>query len=125
MQSNFASKYFEVKKTIDGIMRDIRQNGIKALRTNVVSWLKDYLKMDKDRFTVDDGDVQFSVYVPLPLDDLRSIPKVDINLSQYLRDARNIYNNYVPKCDWSFWDYYYNYKPSSNIKDMIPPFNGE
>ena len=105
-------------------MTDIHQNGLKTIRSNVGAWLRDYLKTDTDRFTFGDGDVEFSLYVPLPLDDLRSIPKVDINLSKYMRQVRNVYENYMTMMDWNLKDYYYNYKPSSTIEAMIPPFKG-
>lgn len=118
------NKYFELKKITDDIVADIRQNGLETIRTNVVAWLKDYMKPERDSFTFGNGEVKLSLYVPLPLDDLNTVPTVDINFSKYLKQARDVYKNYMPKYDWTFWDYYYTYKPSTNFRDMMPPFRG-
>lgn len=113
-----------MKNAVQDMLADIQQRGLKTIRTNIVAWAKDYLKPDKDSIIIGDGEVKISLYIPLPLDDLRTIPSVEVDFAKYAKQARDMFNKFMPKYEWTLWDYYYTYKPSGNIRDMIPPFSG-
>ena len=57
------------------------------------------------------------------MENLRSMP--DIDVQKYIKMADKYIKKYVPDMsDFCIWDTYYAYKPSTTIKELVPPFKG-
>ena len=46
----------------------------------------------------------------------------DLQISDSLAGICDWIKSFLPSYDWSIMDYYYAYKPSSKLTDMMPPF---
>jgi len=72
------------------------------------------------------GEIQAELHLPVDLPKLHQLPYLHFN--EFQNEVKRLYNKYVPempKSDYSFWDTYYKYKPSSEIKEWVPPFKGQ
>lgn len=120
--SQWAVKYMEVEKKARQAVDWMKDQSIETAKDKALEWTKNYLQLEKTRFTVWDpqrGDFQVEIYLPITLRDLQTLPKIDVK--KYVVRARNFINKYMPDNIY-VWDYYYMYMPSADYTNWVPPF---
>jgi len=103
----------------DSVLTD----SVTFLKKNSLYLVKDYLHLDSDRlitFNPREGQIEFQLYVPVDLPELQKISFMDVN--GWVDDLKDKAMSYVPDFDYSIWDTYYKYKPSSDVSNWLPPF---
>ncbi len=110
---------------VKDFVTDVRNNGMKAIKANVQAWYNKLQESGKlPTWRGENGEYQFDLYLPLPLDDLQTTPKVTVDLGKYYTQMKNLYDQYAPST-WNLRDLYYKYKPSRDPREWVPPFRGE
>ncbi len=111
------------------MLHDIRDNGLDNIKEKVKVWLKNYFKWEKTRVTVWEpklGEYQAELYIPVGMHDLKTLPRITYYTRRYITKASNVMNNYMPEnSNWNFWDTFYSYKPSGDVNNWVPPFEGK
>jgi len=101
----------------------VSTDGVTFLRKNALYLVKDYLRLDSDRlitFNPSEGQIEFQLYVPVDLPELQKVNFMDLN--GWVDDLKEKAMSYVPDFDYSIWDTYYKYKPSTDVSNWLPPF---
>jgi hypothetical protein len=96
----------------------------QALSAKAQQSVAEFLKLDKNRWTVWDpqrGKFEFEVYMPVDLPDLSLLQKLDV--TGYLTSLSNFLARFLPEEDWSLVDAVYSYKLKPLTEGRIPPFN--
>ena len=62
------------------------------------------------------------VYIPVNVPQLKSLP--NYHIAEMWRSVKQTMKKYTPTEEYSIWDTFYKYKPSSDMNDWIPPFKG-
>lgn len=105
------------------MLDEISRLSFDTVRDKLIEVVEDYTQLNKTRFTVwnpNQGEFQFEVHFPVPLKDLKSLPHTKY-VSQ-LRQLQSIASTLWPTSDYSMWDTFYSYKPTSDISNWVPPF---
>ncbi|XP_052061384.1 apolipophorins-like [Mytilus californianus] len=123
----WAYKQWNIERTIKGYLIELYNEFQTYIKEDIAN-LK-FLHWDKNRiiaFDPENGNVEFEIYLPTPADTLESLPRFNFHkyVGRFDRAIKKIDNLDLPKMfDFSFWDFYYKYKPSWNPRDWVPPFD--
>lgn len=104
---------------------EITRLGYDSIRDRAVEIFKEYTQLNKTRFVIWDpahGEFVMEVHLPVPIKDLQSLPTAKIQ--QYWNRLQHAVDAMTPAMDWNMMDTYYEYKPSSDITNWVPPFKG-
>ncbi|XP_074640348.1 uncharacterized protein LOC141898387 isoform X2 [Tubulanus polymorphus] len=116
---------YEVEKNFQELVATSIETGKKVLRSQLHDIAKSFLLLDKSGFTVWDpknGEIQAEIYLPTKIKQLNKLP--EFNLNQLKAELNKLYRKFIPKSDYTVWDYFYMYRPSSDINNWLPPFKG-
>lgn len=128
-QITWAYKQWNIERTIKGYLIELYNEFQTYIKEDIAN-LK-FLHWDKNRiiaFDPENGNVEFEIYLPTPADTLESLPKFNFHkyVGRFDRVVKKIDKLDLPKMfDFSFWDFYYKYKPSMNSRDWVPPFDSK
>ncbi|KAH3831766.1 hypothetical protein DPMN_105036 [Dreissena polymorpha] len=110
--------------------KDMVETVLQMLRDQVLSDFKQLplglLDLPKSRVTTFDlvnGNVEFDLYLPIPMENFEDAMK--FTMSGYLSKLQGLADKYFPRGDFCLWDLYYRLPPVrwSAQKDWIPPFD--
>jgi hypothetical protein len=130
VQSQWAYDYYKIEENVLDFLRDIRDNGLDNVKANIAKKISDYFQFEKTKVTVwepTQGEYQAELYLPFPMNDLKTIPQGLFHVRRYIIQTRNTIKNYFPKNEpnkWNIWDTFYRYKPTGDFYSWIPPFEG-
>jgi len=107
-------------------LEDFLTSVMTIVRTNAQHLLEDWLQLEQDKvinWAPTEGLIEFQVYIPM---DIPDIQPVSIKVPNF----RRLYNvwferlyNLLPSFDIApLWDLYYQYKPSTDVTNWVPPF---
>ncbi|XP_074643894.1 uncharacterized protein LOC141900764 [Tubulanus polymorphus] len=118
--------HFEISHRVTKWAKKAFENGKDLLKDQVHEITKQYIQLDRSGFTVyspEKGEIQGEVYLPLRME-LNWDQLKNFNTDVLKEEAKRVYSQYLPKMDgdYSLWDTYYKYKPSSDISNWIPPY---
>ncbi|XP_023930015.1 uncharacterized protein LOC106176762 [Lingula anatina] len=116
-------KYYKLEENVKHHLQSIYDSGRMMAEKRWQSFLHDYLQINRTRIIRYDPKefiLEFEVFNPIPLKDLMSMPELNLDVYRERLDA--MVKKYTPKDDMNMWDLYYTYKPSSDIRDWVPPF---
>jgi len=118
--------HFEVSKRLKTWAKNTYSNAVELLKDQVHEVTKQYIRLDRSGFTVytpEDGEVQGELYLPLAMN-LKWEQLKNFNMDVVKDEANKLYSQYMPKFDndYSVWDTYYKYKPSTDMSNWIPPY---
>lgn len=97
------------------------------MKNQVLDVIDNYIQLDRTRWITRDpknGQWEFDFWVPMRLPNLQSLPDLP-NFQQYINRVKDMAGDIIPESDWTFWDTWYTYKPSSDYANIIPPFKSE
>lgn len=85
------------------------------------------LDMHKSRlqtFDLENGEIEFELYLPIPVDNLDELMRFTVK--KYVAKLKNMADKYFPRRDFCLWDLYYSlpHMKWSVRKDWIPPYDG-
>jgi len=117
----------EFDETVQGWLDDARNMDTEVAFRRVLAWIKqqlDSVSVDVVTFEPKMGEFEVRITMPFNMKDLRSLPEIEI--PDYFTQVGELYEEHMPTLnlpDYSLWDTYYNYKPSSDPNMWVPPFN--
>ena len=117
---------WEVRKTLTKVAKVLYEQSRGYAKEYLRRVVQKYMRMENTGFTVFDpknGEIRAAIFLPLEVKQLNKMPAVDMRSLQTA--LMKLKEKYIPASDYSIWDTYYKYKPSSNVLDWIPPFKGE
>ena len=97
----------------------------KYLLANAYEASTSALMFDKSQMILWDprnGEIEFEVYVPTELPELKTLLSFDYK--QHIHDMKDWINTHITDPIFIIWDIYYQYKPTPDITNWIPPFKG-
>lgn len=116
---------FDVETRTKAFVREAVVSAINFVKRNAYYLVDDYLHLEEDRileWAPSTGHIEVQVYIPLETPSLQSVPEVDF-ASAYRRVKAQVVS-LTPDMEFSIWDTYYKYKPSSDVSNWLPPFKG-
>ena len=118
----------QLKEYAEGVYR----GGMQYIKSELYKRANKKLHLDEDRWTTWDpqrGEYAFRFYVPVwPVEtwrNLPSLPDIEIDVAKHVLKAKQTVMSWMPDGEWVFSDLYYQYMPSSDIANWVPPFKGE
>lgn len=113
-------------------MRELLQEMLNTIRSKVMEEFKELplglLDLHKSKvttFDLENGEIEFDLYLPIPMDDFNEMMK--LTYDKYMRKLEKMMDKYFPRRDICLWDFYYRlpHVRLSMRKDWIPPFDGK
>lgn len=125
-------EYVEIMERLKHIIYELHNINLDTYRADVVERIRAYLQLERTRWTVwnpESGEIGFDLYWPFHWDDLKHLPRLqeyfdNIDVSSYVNYARQQIVQYLPHAEFSLYDLYYRYRPSSDVFNWVPPFKG-
>jgi len=123
-----AYEYYGIEERIHA-MKSAQSQGLSGGIVRMRRVILDYLQPNRTKITVyipDNMEVQGEIYMPMGLQDLKTIPRFPMTLRRKVLEMRNQMSGYMPnrKGSWAVWDTFYKYKPASScMRDMMPPYS--
>ncbi|XP_053394173.1 apolipophorins-like [Mercenaria mercenaria] len=125
-QVSWLYKYTEINISL----RELIQKALDTIRSKVMDefhvlplGLLDLHKSKVITFDLENGEVEFDLYLPIPMDDFDAVMK--LTADRYMRKMKALADKYFPRRDICLWDLYYRlpHVRWSMRKDLVPPFD--
>lgn len=86
--------------------------------------LLDLHKSKMVTFDLEKGEIEFDLYLPIPMDNFKSLMKMTYD--RYMKKIKAVADKYFPRRDICLSDFYYRlpHVRWSMSKDWTPPFDG-
>jgi len=118
----WAYDHYEIEERVKDAFKDAATLAVRFVKKNALYLAVEYLKIDQDKlisYEPRKAELEFQVYLPMEWPHLQTLPSLD--LSKTYKQIRDDVSQYLPT-DYSLWDTYYKYKPSSDMSNWVPPF---
>lgn len=125
-QVSWLYKYTEINISL----RELLQKTLDTIRSKFMEEFKalplgllDLHKSKVTTFDLENGEVEFDLYLPIPMENFDEVMK--FTAEKYMRKLKKMVDKYFPRRDICLWDMYYSLPPVrwSMRKDWIPPFD--
>lgn len=132
-QSVWFVRYMEFDGRVKEMLRELHHISLATYRSQLIQKIRDYLQLERTSWSVynpEGGEIGFDLYWPFHWDDLKHLNRLrDINVQKYIDMTKEMIKEYTPEFsydnDWSIYDIYYKYKPSTDYFNWIPPFKSK
>lgn len=128
-KSVWAVRYMELDQRVKELIREISEISLATYRSQLIGKVREYLQLERDAWTVwnpQEGEIGFDLYWPFHWDDIEHLPRLkQIDFQKYIDVAKEFIEMYRPHPEFSFYDIYYKYKPSTDVFNWIPPFRSK
>ncbi|GFO03307.1 apolipophorin [Plakobranchus ocellatus] len=124
-------KHYKMESTLGTAMQRLSEMTKNLLLMELAKMKRTIMDFRKSRVTVYDpehGELQFELYLPVPLKSLYDEPQLNPEL--YITQAQRLLYSPVeqvtkllPDSNSSMWDMYYDHVPSTKPEDWVPPFD--
>lgn len=87
--------------------------------------LLDLHKSNIKTFDLENGEVEFDLYLPIPVDNFDELMRFTVQ--KYVAKLKKMVDKYFPRRDFCLWDIYYKlpHMQWNFNKDWVPPFDGK
>jgi len=124
-ENQWMYQYLGLEQKVQEYVQAVRSMSWPQLRAKIQQAASEHLKLDKNRWTIwnpQRGEYGFEVYMPIDLPDLALLQRLEV--PKRVAMVRKMLARYMPDEDWTLLDTIYRYKPSSDVRDWVPPFKG-
>jgi hypothetical protein len=132
-RTSFAARYMEVDERIKETLRELHHISLATYRSQLIKKIRDYLQLERNAWSVwnpQSGEIGFDMYWPFHWDDVHHLARVqNIDFGKYISMAKDSVQKLLPTipemprfAKFNIYDYYYAYKPSSDVYNWVPPF---
>lgn len=119
--------YYEIDSASRNLLSDVYTKVWTMMKNQALDVIDNYIQLDRTRWITRDpknGQWEFDLWVPMRLPNLQSMPDLP-NFQQYINRVKDMAGDIMPDSDWTFWDTWYTYKPSTDYANIVPPFKSK
>jgi hypothetical protein len=114
--------YYEIDSASRSLLSDFYTKVWQMVKTQTMDLIDNYIQVDRTRWTTWDpqnGRWEFDVWVPIRLPNLQRLPDMP-SMQAYMNRLKDMAGDIMPESDWTFWDTWYTYKPSTDYANIVP-----
>ena len=115
----------DVEARTKALVRNAVMSVVNFVKVNSYYIINDYFHIEENKiieWNPAGGRLEAQVYIPTEAPSMQFVPFV--NMAGTYRRVKAEVNSLIPEFDYSPMDTYYQYKPSSDVSNWLPPFKG-